>query len=263
MRLLIALAALLFSAAAQAPADQRLVAALVDALKPALPYPEADEHDLPVNGSTAPLWIVRWPDSGAARVEVIANPLNAENQERANKADVEIQRAVMAAQQKAQAQYERAVAEFEKTGRTNAIEGITLGDEGIAGERFDASNRLVVTIARQPEYRVQVASSSEPAVSTTPFAAIVRIGANVFRDRAAAGQPEQQRFHAGEAYVVFGVAAPPVVTRTGPTAFQIVASPEASARTAMVSLRGNEGMLEHVLLKADWEGIRRALQLGD
>jgi hypothetical protein len=265
MRVCLALAALLASNTLSAqgpPADERLVAALVEALKPALPYPEADEHDLPLNGSTAPPWIVRWPAAGEARVEIIANPLNADNQERANKAEVEIQRAVMAAQQKAQAQYERAVAEFEQTGRTNAIDGITLGDEGIAGERFDASSRVVVTIVSQPEYRIRIGSASEPAVSSTPFAAIVRIGANVFRERTAANQPEQQRFHASEAHLMFGASTPPAVTRTGPNGFEIAAAPGPAAKTALVSLRGNESLVEQVMSAAQWERVHRFLRSG-
>lgn len=248
----------LAAVSAQAP-DQPLVAAMVEALRPALPYPEADEHDLPVNGSTAPVWIVRWPLPGEARVEIIANPLNAGNQERANKAEAEIQRAIMAAQQKAQAQYERAVAEFEKTGRTNAIEGITLGDEGIAGERFDAASRAIVTVGQQPEYRIRIASSSEPSVSTTPFGAIVRVSANVFRERAA-NQPGEPRFHASEVHVLLGAGAPPTVTRTGQNAFEITSTPGPAARTALVSVRGNEEIVEQVLARAAWELIARALR---
>src|SRR5262245_56934402 len=242
----VALAAVL---AAQAPAvpppDQRLMAALVEALKPALPYPAADEHDLPVDGNTTALWIVRWPEPGESRVEIVANPLNLENQQRASKADGEIQRAVMAAQQRAQAQYERAVAEFEKTGRTNPIDGITLGDEGIAGERFDASNHVAITLAAvRPPYRARIDSVSEPAVSTAAFGTIVRVETNVYRERAAGTQPEVQRFHACEAHLMFG-AGSPSVSRTGPSSFDLVAA----APLAVVKLQGNETVLEQVFQK--------------
>ena len=239
-----------------APDDARVMAAVVDALKAALPYPSADEHDLPVDGNTTALWLVSWPAPGETRIDVIANPLNEENQARANKADAEIQRAVMAAQQKAQTLYDRAVAEFEKTGRTDPIEGITLGDEGVSGERIDASNRVVVTVtSNQKEYRLRVRSSVEPTVSSIPDASIIRVAANVYRERSAPGEIDTQHYHASEAHVLFGAAAAPSVTRTAATAFEIVASATASRPTVMVSVQGNDTMVEQIVSKANWTAL--------
>src|SRR6188472_4443461 len=77
--------------------------ALVAALTPALPYPEATDDGTPKGGDTAPAWTVRWPDDDRAIVEVVANPLNAENHARALKAESAIQKAAMQSQQRSQA----------------------------------------------------------------------------------------------------------------------------------------------------------------
>ena len=53
---------------------------------------------------------------GNLRVDVLANPLNPGNHERALKAEAEIQKAVMASQRQSQADYEQAVSDFERTG---------------------------------------------------------------------------------------------------------------------------------------------------
>jgi hypothetical protein len=244
---------------AQELPDAKVMLALVEALKPALPYPPADEHDLPSDGNPASVWLVRWPGPGEARVEVVANPLNADNQARANKAEVEIQRAVMAAQQRAQTLYERAVAEFERTGKTDPIDGISLGDEGVAGERFDASNRVVVTATADPRaFRVRVNSAVEPVLSSTPSASLVRVPANVYRERTAAGQLDAQRFHAGEVHLMFG-GMEPTVTRTSATSFEIAAAPAVPRPSLLVSIQGNESLVEQIVLKADWPALAAAL----
>jgi hypothetical protein len=249
----------LASLSAQVPGEDRVVAALFDAIKPALPYPEADEHDLPVNGSTTTLWVVRRPAPDQPRIEIIANPLNADNQARANKAEVEIQRAVMAAQQKAQALYERAVAEFERTGRTDPIDGITLGDEGVAGERFDASNRVVITWAsNQKAYRLRVDSSIEPVVSSIPQASIVRVAAHVFSAAPSPKEPAVSHYHASEVHLLFGGSGPPAIIRTGPTAFDIAAA-AGGGSSVMVSVRGNESLVEQIASRSNWATVAAAI----
>jgi hypothetical protein len=65
--LLVALAAAL-PAHAQPPSDGALHRAFVAALRPALPFPEAGADGTPLSGQAGPVWTVRWPDAGDARM---------------------------------------------------------------------------------------------------------------------------------------------------------------------------------------------------
>ena len=103
--------------AAQPVDPAELGDALKVALARALPFPEARSDGTPPGSATDPVWIVRWPVEGNLRVDVLANPLNPGNHERALKAEAEIQRAVMASQRQSQADYEQAVSDFERTGK--------------------------------------------------------------------------------------------------------------------------------------------------
>ena len=64
--------------------------------------------------------------AGDRSIEVIANPLNLANQQRATKAMAQIQASLESAQRRSEAQYERAVAEAKRTGTSQDVDGVTL-----------------------------------------------------------------------------------------------------------------------------------------
>src|SRR6185295_6253992 len=103
------------------------------ALAPALqPFPETDDSGAaPRGGGTDALWMVRPPEAGERIIEVIANPLNEANQAKANRAA---------------AQYDAAVAEAKRTGKSQDVDGVTLGDEGIDGAKIDAESHLTIEV---------------------------------------------------------------------------------------------------------------------
>jgi len=84
--------------AAEARQSAALRDALMAAVRPALPFPEASNDGTPSGDDPGPLWTVHWPAEDSAVVEVLANPLNAENRARALKAEAAIQKAAMQSQ---------------------------------------------------------------------------------------------------------------------------------------------------------------------
>ena len=99
----------------------RVMAAVRGAMAPALPFPATSEDGtVPANGNTEALWMVRPLQPGDRAIEVIANPLNEANQLKAERAMAQIERNIQAAQRRDAAQYDRAVAEAKRTGRTRA-----------------------------------------------------------------------------------------------------------------------------------------------
>src|SRR5262245_61663014 len=87
--------------------------ALVAALRPALPFPAAaPDGATPATGGADFKWFVAWPsDPADTSVVVKANPFHPDTQKAGATAEGPIQAAVVQAERKAQAAYERAVAE--------------------------------------------------------------------------------------------------------------------------------------------------------
>jgi hypothetical protein len=142
----------------------RVMTAMRAALAPGLPFGERCGRVAAGWRNTSSLWMVRPPQPGERAIEVTANPLNGANQARATKAMAQIDNAIQAAQRRSQAQYERAVAEARRTGRSQDVDGITLADEGVGRARIDAESHVTIDVAfNQPSYRVEIASSVEPA----------------------------------------------------------------------------------------------------
>jgi hypothetical protein len=227
------------------------VGALVAALRPALPFPSASADGAqPADGSASPRWFVVWPSVDEAMVRVRANPLHPETQRTVASAEVDIQQAVAAAERRAQAAYERALAEVRRTGKSTDVAGISLDDEGVAGERLDAE--LELTVALEPAARSFDVLSSEPPVveaGTKGVSWIVRIAPNTFRD--ASAPDGREHFRAAEAHLVYGDVARPAVVRAGDTPrFTVTVAPSPGAFA--VVLRGNESLLAQVLAAADW-----------
>jgi hypothetical protein len=237
-------------------------AALGDALKaalaPALPFPEARSDGTPIDSVTEPAWIVRWPAGDEPRIEVLANPLNPGNRERALKAEAEIQKAVMASQRVSQGDYEQAVSDFQRTGKVGEIREVTLNDEGVAGERYDAESHLTVRAELfEGGHTVAIDTSRRPeALPGGGAAAVVRVAANTYQEPAAAGAPAVTRFCPEQAWVFFGIAAPPLITATNDASATIsAASAPGAARGVMLSISGNAELVGRVLQQADWKAF--------
>ena len=98
-------------ALAQAPAEDagtrwRILSELRAAMAPALPYPQSDADGAePADGASTAPWMVRPLGRDTPFIEVIANPLNPEQQARAARAMVQIGAAIAVAQRRSEAQY--------------------------------------------------------------------------------------------------------------------------------------------------------------
>lgn len=152
-------------AAAQGePPTPQVMNAVRAAMSPALPFPASDElGSLPADGKAADPWMVKPFQPGDRTIAVLANPLNEEHQRRAAQAMAEIERSIAAAQRRADVQYERAIAEAKRTGRSQDVAGVSLNDEGLAGARIDAESHVIVEVrhsADPPTHVVHVTTST-------------------------------------------------------------------------------------------------------
>jgi hypothetical protein len=233
--------------------------ALVAAVRPALPFPAAaPDGATPATGGADFKWFVVWPsDPADTSVVVKANPFHPDTQKAGATAEGPIQAAVVQAERKAQAAYERAVAELKRTGKVSAeLTGISLEDEGIAGEKIDAE--LELTIDLEPGARsFEMTSSQAPAIAagTTGMTWLLTIPANTYRD--ATGSDAREHFRAAEARLYFGTLARPTVSkRDDRPRFSVALTPTADTFTVMI--RGNEGLLRSLLAAVDWSAVARA-----
>ena len=253
----------------QGPDDERVMATVRAALTAALPYPESDEAgSLPKDGTSTAAWLVRPHAPGDTSIEVIANPLNPVNQQRATRAMTQIQASLESAQRRAEAQYERAIAEAKRTGRSQDVDGVTLSDEGLAGARIDAEAHVTIDVAfNQPAYRFTVASAIEPspsrAIAIPGAVAVMAVPANVYRERTAASSDE--RFCPAETLVFFGaVSSPDVAGRSGNsftvTATEAPAKNAVAVRSLVVRLRGNETLIAQILRGSAWAQVVELLK---
>jgi hypothetical protein len=247
----------------------RVMTAVRAAFAPALPFPDTDDTgSVPANGSPVPLWMVRPPQSGDRTIEVMANPLNEINQARATRAMAQIGAAIGAAQRRAEAQYDRAVAEAKRTGRSQEVDGVGLADEGVAGARIDAEGHVSIDVDfNQPSYAFAVASSIPPApsrqVAITGSVAVITVPANEFRVRTAKGTEE--RYCPAESIVYFGTLGTPEVRERSDQAFEVVTAAiasenKAAVRSMTIRLRGNEVLIADILRKADWNQVQELLK---
>jgi hypothetical protein len=245
------------------PDAPSLTDALVAALRPALPFPEARPDGTPPGGATEPVWTGRFPRDGEPRVDVVANPLNPGNRARALKAEEEIQKAAMASQRRSQADYEKAVSDFQRTGKVGDIREISLADEGLAGERYDAESQLTVRAQIFEEtYAVEVSTSRMPS-SSPPGAGpafILRVAANTYLDAGTNDEPATVRFCPEQAWVFFGALRPAEIVSESDSAVRVsVASAAPGGRGLVVTLSGNAELVDRVLQQADWALLRARL----
>ena len=209
----------------QATPGPPTIAAVVSALRPALPYPSAQADGLPEDGNTDVAWSVRWPRPGETRIEVLANPLHAANRARALEAERQIQAAARRAQERSQGDYERALRDFARTGRTDDIREISLRDDGVAGERYDAESQLT---------------------------------AHVYEAAGPDGLPGEPRYAAEQAWVVLGVAEAPEVTPVDGGGATVTIQ-GGGGPAVVVRLSGNRELVDQVVSRADWAGLARAI----
>ncbi len=242
---------------AQDLTEARVMSAVQSAMKAALPFPNTDHSGtVPADGKTEALWMVRQPGPGDQTIEVLANPLNELNQLRAERAMAQIQTNIESAQRRAAAQYDRAVAEAKRTGKSQEVDGITLSDEGVAGAKIDADSHVVIDVGfNQPSYVFKVVSSVPPALSTQPVPgamAMVVMPANTFRDERLQGE----RYAESETLVFLGRIAAPEVQKRADHSYEVSAAATPAADAAIATLvlhfRGNEALIADLLRKTDW-----------
>lgn len=243
----------------------RIMAAVRAALGPALPYPDTDDTgSVPATNSPVPLWMVRPLQPGERSIEVLANPLNEVNQARAARAMAQIGVAVEAAQRRAELQYEHAVAEAKRTGRSQDVDGVSLSDEGVAGARIDAEAHVTIDVDfNQPVYAFKIESGVAPApsrqVAITGAVAVITTPSNVFRPKGA--DRTEEKYCAAEALVYFGAVSAPEVRERSAHAYELTAAGGAApGHSVVVRLRGNETLIGEILGKADWGRVQELLK---
>ena len=248
---------------AQPPGDEAAQRALVTALRAALPFPEARPDGTPVDGGVDAVWTVLWPDPGAGTVEVLANPLNAANRERALAVEKAIQQSAMRSQRRSQGDYEQALEDFQRTGRVSGIREISLDDDGVAGARYDAESHLVVSVRSLDDtlsFDVATAVAPEVVTGVTGPAVVIRVPANVYKEEADPGAPPDEQFCADQAWLVFGAAGPASMAPGDGVPRVGVTVPVAPGRGgAVVSISGNPALVEQALREADWSVLQAVL----
>lgn len=232
-------------AGAQAP-----MADVVAAVRPALPFPGAGpDGELPAAGGAEARWFVVWPGPDDRQITIKANPLHPDTQRATVAAMARINAAVAAAERRAQAAYDDALKEVRRTGRSTNVEGITLDDEGVEGERIDGE--LVVTIEPASAARVELTSGRAPDVTAGDGGGpwIVSVPPHTYRE---GDDPQaRERFRAAESRLYFGLpAAPTIVPGERPLTF-IVTAPAAPGAHVVV-LRGNAQLLATLVRDGEW-----------
>ena len=232
------------------------VEALIDAVRSTLPYPASDvAGELPSDGSAQSKWFVVWPTSSEEkRIHVKANPLHPETQAAGAAAMARIQDAVVEAERKAQAAYDRALEELRRTGKSTSLDGVTLEDEGVAGQRIDAELELTIELVDAASFEMNSAESPETTAGTNGVTWRITTQANTYRENA--GSAARDRFQPAETRLIFGSIPRPVIRRIGNSHRFEVAIASGASGFAVV-LRGNEELLDRVATQADWSRLAR------
>jgi hypothetical protein len=249
---------LLASASAQDDTHHRIVVAVRAAMAPALPFPNSDaDGALPANGNSEALWMVRPLQPGDRTIEVIANPLNEANQQRATRAMAQIENNIEAAQRRAALQYDRAVSEAKRTGRSQEVDGVTLYDEGVAGAKIDAESHVTIEVFDgAPSFELAIESSVQPALSSQAVisgAVVLATPSNTFRDSGT----NIERYAEAQTLVFLGRAAAPEVQKRADHQFEVLAA--GTSPMMVIRMRGNEGLIADLLRKTNWKALLELL----
>jgi hypothetical protein len=245
---------------AQSEPGDRLMQAVRSAMAPALPFPNSDEDgSLPANGNAEALWMVRPLQHGDRAIEVLANPLNQVNQLRAARAMAQIENNIQAAQRRAALQYDRALSEAKRTGKSQEVDGVTLSDEGVAGAKIDAESHVTIDVAmNEPSFRFDITSSIQPAPSTQvsipEVVAVIAVPSNTYRDQGT----NVEQYAEAQTLVFLGRVAAPEVQKRADHLFGVQAT--ATGPAVAIRLRGNEALIADLLRKTNWNSLRELLK---
>lgn len=240
----------------------RVMTAVRAAMAPALPFPASDaDGALPAVNNTEALWMVRPLQDGDSTIEILANPLNEVNQLRATAAMAQIDKAIASAQRRAEEQYERAVAEAKRTGRSQDVNGVTLADEGAAGEKIDADSHVTIEVRfNERDYRIAVAGQIAPARAASFAQLNLAVAGHEYGD----AQDGGRHYKESERFVFLGPLAEPQVSRRDGGGFDIVTSETAAGTgpitSVVIRLRGNTDLLNEIQAKADWSRMLELLK---
>jgi hypothetical protein len=200
--------------------------------------------------------MVRRLEPGDTDIEVLANPLNEVNQLKATRAMAQIQSNIEQAQRRAESQYERALAEAKRTGKSQEVDGVTLADEGVAGAKIDGESHLDIDVAfHEAAYKASVANSIQPETSRTvtiPGATVIAAASNIFRDERLNGE----RYAEAVTFVFLGPVTPQV-TKRGNDLFDVSA---VGTQGLILRLRGNETLMAEILRKTNWSALLELLR---
>jgi hypothetical protein len=257
------LASLMVPTAAQEATAARVITAVRSAMAPALPFPDTTaDGSVPLNNNTEALWMIR-TDQGDQRIDVFANPLNQLVQLRATRAMAQIDVNIQAAQRRASAQYEAAVAEARRTGRSQAVDGVSLSDEGVAGERIDAESHVSIFVEfDQREYRFLVAGSMEPArveAFPHPDSVVLMVPGHIYTDEAG-----MEHYAESHRIILLGRNLESKVTKQKDGLYVVTAVPTTPATAGLDSLvlhvKGNSELVSDVLGKTNWREVLELLK---
>lgn len=254
---------------AQDSLERQVMSRVKAAVAPAIQqFPETDDSgSVPKGNNTEALWMVRPPQDGERVIELIANPLNEVNQLKATRAMAAIERNIEAAQRKAAAQYERAVSEAKRTGRSQEVDGVTLSDEGVEGAKIDAESRVLIEVQfNQPSYTVNFSSGVQPHPSlplrnATGATDVVVFPSNVYRDV----ETDIERYAEGETIVYLGRVSQPVMKKRGDSSvFEVTAATlpgtNAQLSSIVIRFRGNEALTAELVQKTAWNTLLELLR---
>jgi len=237
----------------------RVMTAVRSAMAPALPFPATTaDGTVPANNDTEALWMVRPLQAGDRTIEVIVNPLNEANQLKAERAMQQIERNIEAAQRRAAAQYDRAVSEAKRTGRSQEVDGVTLSDEGVAGARIDSESHVTIDVAiDQPAFKVEIAAATQPGassqVSIPGAVAVLTTPSDTYRD-----DDNVERYAEAQTIVFLGRVTPPEVQKHADHLFGVSAA--TTAPSLVIRLRGNEVLIADLLRKTNWNSLLELLK---
>jgi hypothetical protein len=153
-------------------------------------------------------------------------------------------------------QYERAISEAKRTGKSQDVDGVTLSDEGVAGARIDAESHVAIeVVAGEPSFKLAIESSVQPAPSTQvviPGAAVIAMPSNTFRD----GGTGIERYAEAQTLVFLGRAVSPEVQKRADYQFEVLA---ATSPMMVIRMRGNEALIAELLRKTNWKSLLELL----
>jgi hypothetical protein len=178
----------------------------------------------------------------------------------------QIENNIEAAQRKAAAQYERALADAKRTGKSQDVDGVTLADEGVAGAKIDADSHVEIEVAfNQAAYQFDVPTSIQPASSTQvsiPGAVgVISVPSNTYRDE----RLGTDRYAEAQAQVFLGRLAAPEVHKRADNAYEVTAAASPSEKaggitTIVIRIRGNEVLMADLLRKTNWNALLELLK---